>query len=100
MAVCKVIKPRPAVTEDTYLLRLTREEAITLRLIGHRVGGSPAGRRGDMDAISRALSEAGIPEPQLGNTLDMPTVGHYSEITFNDTRTDVYAETVPDEIPF
>jgi hypothetical protein len=41
-------------------MTLTEEEAHTLWLVCHRVGGDPAGRRGDIDAIRDALTEAGV----------------------------------------
>lgn len=47
-----------------YVLTLTKEEARTLLFISNQIGGSPEGRRGDMDSISESLSNAGITVPQ------------------------------------
>lgn len=56
--IIKVPVPQP----DLVVLTLTRSEADTLRAIGFRTGGDPSyTRRGDIDAITKALSAAGIP---------------------------------------
>jgi len=49
---------------DGVTLTLTDEEARTLREIFYKVGGSPfRSRRGHVDAINSALSEAGVENP-------------------------------------
>ena len=67
-----------------YLLRLTKEEATTLRIIGRHIGGAPEGRRGDMTSIVMALENAGIPDP--GN-LDIRRPQDPGCIFFENTRT-------------
>lgn len=85
MASCRKVKPNPNPDEE-YILRLTKEEAITLKLIGWRVGGALEGRRGDINKINDALISAGISDvlPTDHNMTDQP----YSGITFNPVRTD------------
>lgn len=46
---------------DRIVLDLSIEEAMTLRIIGGLVGGFPDGRRGDTDAINKALENLGLP---------------------------------------
>ena len=75
MATCKhVTLPARAVEEELYILRLTREEAITLRLVCHRISGHPDGRRGDMANIVGTLAQAGVPLPVRNDILEHSSV--------------------------
>ena len=64
MAKCNVryipVQPTPPTKEIT--LTLNREEASVLKQILTKIGGSPDGPRGTVDAINSALITAGIAE--------------------------------------
>ena len=58
--MAKLVKVAVSTVIDEVTLKLTGEEAATLRLITSRIGGPPRGRRGHMDSINQALHEAGV----------------------------------------
>lgn len=59
MATCKTIPLPPP--PQAYELTLSAREADVLVAISAHVGGMPSGYRGDVDRISRALRDAGVP---------------------------------------
>jgi hypothetical protein len=69
MATCERKSERvPVVVEPTYInvnryhLVLSQQEAETLMMITHAIGGAERGRRGDTTRIQQALLDAGIKE--------------------------------------
>jgi hypothetical protein len=88
----RVVVTENFVDLDQIVLTLSRDEAETLRMICYRTSGSPEGRRGDMAAIDRALTAAGVADGnQLPNDI-APMMGIYGGpvsgyIGFNTTRT-------------
>ncbi len=64
MATCtvnKVIRMVETEVVEGVVLTMTQEEAETLRLLLHHVGGDPyKTRRGHVDAIRKSLDKAGV----------------------------------------
>lgn len=56
----KTIMVPHVIFEKIYVLTLTEREAESLRMVLCAVGGSPNGRRGDIDQIKIPLNELGL----------------------------------------
>lgn len=71
MAECVKTERPVTVHAPRYLLTLTPEEASVLRAIFYRIGGSPTDSpRRYVEAMSRALIDAGVPRAEIRVTED------------------------------
>ena len=62
------------------MLKLTRDEAEALCLVGGKIGGRPEGIRGQIDRVCQALRDAGICKPEKL----YPTQPNHNSIYFTD----------------
>ncbi len=56
------------VAEPVYVLNLTQQEAETISILFGRIGGSPEGRRGDINRIADVLRAAGVPSQHFSTS--------------------------------
>lgn len=78
----RLIPPVPVKQTKEYDLTLNEQEALTLRAIINRVGGSPEGRRRFADAIGVALTEAGVEKWPSMTDVDVSNPDNRNSIYF------------------